>query len=211
MEQNAMQFKEFDQAFLGVQAVLRTVTKDAKNPHLRNRYASLQSVVLEVIEALNANGFVVFQPMVESNGRRYVRTIVRHAASSQEVACDTEILASPNKGSDEIRAQDLGSGITYARRYGLMSLLCLAPSDGEDDDGNAASGVRGGWQGQQAVSKPAFNIRDIRATLDAAATVEDLKGICAGWKERIGGDAAMQAELVRLYKARAEELAAKVG
>jgi hypothetical protein len=32
-------------------------------------------------------------------------------------------------------AHGVGSGITYARRYGLMSLLCLAA---DDDDGNAA-------------------------------------------------------------------------
>ena len=29
----------------------------------------------------------------------------------------------------------MGSGITYARRYGLMALLCIAT---DDDDGNAA-------------------------------------------------------------------------
>jgi hypothetical protein len=32
-------------------------------------------------------------------------------------------------------AQGIGSGITYARRYGLMSVLCIAAAD---DDGNAA-------------------------------------------------------------------------
>jgi hypothetical protein len=32
-------------------------------------------------------------------------------------------------------AQGIGSGITYARRYGLMSILSIAS---EDDDGNAA-------------------------------------------------------------------------
>jgi hypothetical protein len=30
----------------------------------------------------------------------------------------------------------MGSGITYARRYALQSILCLSA---EDDDGNAAS------------------------------------------------------------------------
>ena len=35
--------------------------------------------------------------------------------------------------------QSLGSAITYARRYTLQSLLCVA-TDEPDDDGNAAVG-----------------------------------------------------------------------
>jgi hypothetical protein len=34
--------------------------------------------------------------------------------------------------------QSLGSAITYARRYTLQSMVCLAT--GEDDDGNSAVG-----------------------------------------------------------------------
>ena len=37
---------------------------------------------------------------------------------------------------DRQNMQGLGSAITYARRYGLLGLVGLAP---EDDDGNAAS------------------------------------------------------------------------
>ena len=46
----------------------------------------------------------------------------------------------------------LGSAITYARRYSLMSMLCLAT---EDDDGNAATGNRDAFKGFDE-PKPTF-------------------------------------------------------
>jgi hypothetical protein len=218
MEQNTVSFKEFDTDFLKVQAVLRTITKDAKNPYHKNMYASLESVIVQTIAALNANGFVLFQPTIVIDGQKYVRTIVRHAASSQEMTCDTEIVVVSVKGG-EPTAQDHGSGQTYARRYGLMSLLALAPSDHDfqDDDGNAASNVRepppskAATKSQEAPGRKLPNIQDIRKTIDAAATVEDLKGICATWKQRIGDAKPLQEELFRLFQARAEELGVKVG
>jgi hypothetical protein len=47
--------------------------------------------------------------------------------------------------------QTLGSGVTYARRYALMSLLALAP---EDDDG-ASAGAAGTKSQARPPSKPA--------------------------------------------------------
>jgi len=41
---------------------------------------------------------------------------------------------------DATNPQQLGSGVTYARRYSLSSLLGLNIDDGSDDDGNSATG-----------------------------------------------------------------------
>jgi hypothetical protein len=44
---------------------------------------------------------------------------------------------------DATNPQQLGSGVTYARRYSLSSLLGLNIDDGSDDDGNIATGNNG--------------------------------------------------------------------
>ena len=57
-------------------------------------------------------------------------------------------LTMPAVMRERFDAQSVGSAITYARRYSLQALICLAA---EDDDGNAASGV-GSKEAAQAVA-----------------------------------------------------------
>jgi hypothetical protein len=70
------------------------------------------------------------QPIVQVDGKNFVKTLLLHE-SGESIECLTEILFS--KPND---AQAQGSGITYARRYGLQSLVNIGA---EDDDGNKAS------------------------------------------------------------------------
>jgi hypothetical protein len=70
------------------------------------------------------------QPTVTIEGKPYVKTILLHE-SGEWIAGYTEIIC--GKQND---AQSHGSGLTYARRYGLQSMTNLGS---EDDDGNAAS------------------------------------------------------------------------
>ena len=80
--------------------------------------------------ALNSNGISVLQPTVQIDGKNFVQTILLHE-SGEFISSLTEIVY--NKPND---AQAQGSGITYARRYGLQSLMNVGA---EDDDGNKAS------------------------------------------------------------------------
>ena len=70
------------------------------------------------------------QPMVHLDGKNFVKTVLLHE-SGEMLESFTEIVYS--KTND---AQAQGSGITYARRYGLQSMVCVGA---DDDDGNAAS------------------------------------------------------------------------
>ena len=83
-----------------------------------------------VIPVLNENKIAVLQPMVEINGEMYIKTLLLHE-SGESIESLTKVVVS--KQND---AQNQGSGITYARRYGLQSLLNVGAVD---DDGNKAS------------------------------------------------------------------------
>jgi len=120
----------FAEDFIAAQMKMGSVTKDATNPFLGKKYADLNSVRQACVPALNEHGIAVLQPTVHVDGKNFVKTILLHK-SGETMESFTEIVYS--KAND---AQAQGSGITYARRYGLQSLVNIAA---EDDDGNAAS------------------------------------------------------------------------
>lgn len=113
-------------ALLKAQKNMASAKKDAKNPFFKSSYADLNAVREASHEALNAEGIVVLQPMVNINGANYVRTLLLHE-SGEFIGSDTPIVsAKPND------PQATGSAISYARRYGLQALVSLGA---EDDDG----------------------------------------------------------------------------
>lgn len=106
--------------------------KNAANPHHKNKYADLASVLGACGEALHDNGFSVLQPIGRDEIGPYVDTVLLHA-SGERFECRVHLIL-PKQDM-----QGLGSAITYARRYGLMAMAAVAPADGTDDDGEAAS------------------------------------------------------------------------
>tara|TARA_Y100000114_G_C11761036_1_gene329746 strand:+ start:76 stop:771 length:696 start_codon:yes stop_codon:yes gene_type:complete len=103
------------------------VAKDARNPHFRSEYVTLGAVLKAAIPALTSEGIALVQ---YRDGAELV-TLLGHVDGGR---LEVRYPLQPTKND----AQGWGSAITYARRYQLMSLLGLA---GEDDDGNAASGL----------------------------------------------------------------------
>ena len=104
--------------------------KNANNPHFKSRYADLQSVLDAISEAFQDKGLFVSQNGESIDGKPYLRTLVFDANGS---IVDFGVLPIKTIKDD---AQAFGSGLTYARRYALMSAFGLAP---EDDDGQLAS------------------------------------------------------------------------
>jgi len=112
-------------AFLKAQKEMEAVTKNSKNPFFKSDYADLNAVMEACKEPLNNNGISVLQP-VNSN---YVETVLMHE-SGEWLASETALIVKETNNP-----QALGSAISYARRYGLMSILGLPA---EDDDGEKA-------------------------------------------------------------------------
>lgn len=117
-------------ALVKAQSEMSNPAKGNTNPFFKSKYADLNAVREAVIPVLNANGITVLQPMKNVDGKNYVNTILLHE-SGEQIESFTEIIYS--KQND---AQAQGSGITYARRYGLQSFVCVGA---DDDDGNKAS------------------------------------------------------------------------
>jgi len=118
-------------AILKAQKSMGNAIKDSKNPFFKSSYADLNAVREACMPALNDNGISVLQTTLNVDNRSYVRTTLLHE-SGEFISSDTEILTS--KAND---AQGYGSGISYARRYGLQALVCLGSAD---DDGEGAMG-----------------------------------------------------------------------
>lgn len=94
-------------------------------------YAPLEEILRATKAGLIANGFAVQFPHGTTLDGRY-RCRVRLVHESGGFFETSEVF-------DPLgRAQDLGSSLTYRRRYGLAGLLGVSPDD--DDDGNAADG-----------------------------------------------------------------------
>jgi hypothetical protein len=157
--------KQIAEAFLKAQREMSNPKKGSANPFFKSKYADLNSVREAVMPILNENGIMVLQPMVAIDGRNYIKTVLLHE-SGEVIESLTEIIYS--KVND---AQAQGSGITYARRYGLQSLVCVGA---DDDDGNAAS------QPQKAKKLEG----DILIALDdikRATSKEKLKDVWENW------------------------------
>ena len=100
------------------------------NPHFRSTYSTLDDVIAACRKA-GKHGLTFTQLIdMDDNGRMFVKTIVMHASG------DMLTSRTPIVSPDLSNPQKMGSGITYAKRYGLQAAFGL-PS--EDDDGNKAA------------------------------------------------------------------------
>ena len=155
--------KQIAVAFLKAQSEMSAPKKDNSNPFFKSKYADLNSVLEAVMQPLHDNNIAVLQPTVTVEGKNYVKTILLHE-SGEMLESFTEILYA--KAND---AQGQGSGITYARRYGLQSLCGVGA---EDDDGNKASKLNNSNAQENKVEQE--RQLQIKLDLDSAGTVEEL-------------------------------------
>lgn len=119
------------EALAKAQGQMKGASKDTTNPFFKAKYADLASVWEACRLALSENGLSIAQPtVVLDSGDVAVKTILMHSSGEYIEG------VLPVKLSDNATAQQLGSYITYNRRYALAAMVGVAP---EDDDGNSAS------------------------------------------------------------------------
>jgi hypothetical protein len=112
-------------ALAKAQKNIGAASKGAANPFFKSKYADLGSVMEACKEALNAEGITVLQPVTTSvDGKHAVETVLLHDSGEFISSTMTLELTKTNM-------QDLGSAISYARRYSLQSLVFIPA---EDDD-----------------------------------------------------------------------------
>lgn len=162
-------------AFAAMLADVENPTKNATNPHFRNRYADLGAALECVRPHLNVHDLAMFQDIGsethDGNVLPFVVTTVIHQKTGQWVSSERLFLR-PSKPDP----QQAGSALTYARRYSLMTFFGLTA---EDDDGNRGSGrKKAPARKPQPRPEPEAMSDDVAdAKIAAAMSVEVLKAL----------------------------------
>lgn len=112
------------------------VKKDSSNPHYKSKYATIESVIDTIEEPLLNAGLGFYQSVKDMN----LETVVYDCESGETLTSIVPLIIAKQD------MQQLGSAITYARRYGLVSMFGL---EQEDDDANKASGLSQALQQQK--------------------------------------------------------------
>ena len=127
-------------ALVKVQPKLQHPKKNAKNPHLKNRFADLGSVIDANRDLLAEHGLAVVQTTTRNQwsdshtSQIGVRTSLVHE-SGEYILDECLIPLEPQKGLN--LPQCAGVAITYLRRYGWQTILGL---NAEDDTDGATGG-----------------------------------------------------------------------
>lgn len=110
--------EKLQEKLLEFQKRVHAIKKDGTNPHFKTTYATLTQIISEVKPILSELGIVLTQPL--SDG--YVITTLTYLTERVSSSLPLPVTLNP---------QQMGSAITYYRRYTLASLLAL---EIEDDD-----------------------------------------------------------------------------
>jgi hypothetical protein len=136
--------KSLETQLLEFQKKISVIKKDSKNPHFKNTYASLEQILSEVKPVLSELGILLLQPIIDNK----VGSVLTYNKEFQKSSIDLPTNLSP---------QQLGSAITYFRRYTLASLLAL-----EIDDDDA-----------QSTNKPVEPVKPLHVKIDEAKAILD--------------------------------------
>lgn len=109
---------------LEFQKKVNAIKKDGKNPHFKSTYATLTQIISEVKPILSEYGVLLTQPIKDN---KVGTVLIDDKGILAESWIDLPIGLTP---------QQIGSAITYYRRYTLASLLALEID--EDDDSNTS-------------------------------------------------------------------------
>lgn len=115
---------------LEIQASSPELVKDAKNPHFKNTYITLDAVLDTMVPMLNERGIVLIQKPDQVAGEPALTTILWDTEDNTSVEGTMPLIL------ERTGPQALGSAITYYRRYHLLSMLGLTAD--EDDDAQRA-------------------------------------------------------------------------
>jgi hypothetical protein len=137
-----MEHKNLHSALLAAQKEIKHAVKDATNPHFKNQYATLESVIDAVKDIANKHGIFIAQPMGKDEHGQYIETKLMTPHGDLTSKCYLLV--------DKLNMQGLGSSISYARRYSLAAIFSLAQVD---DDASMATESFNNWNKPKTQTK----------------------------------------------------------
>lgn len=140
------QINELANALVKAQSAMKAATYNKVNPHFKNKYADLAAVIEAVRKPLCDNGLSVSQTTELIAPESFILRTTLYHTSGQWLACEYPLPSAANP-------QQLGSALTYARRYSLSCITCIAAD--EDDDGEQTTASKAKFQPPESgVCKP---------------------------------------------------------
>lgn len=161
-----------DEAILYVQKNAHKIVKDSENPHFKSKYAELPDIWKAIEGAMGEVGLRVRNRLDVCGelGDTFTTDIVHIETGQMETSTCRIILQKPN-------AQNLGSFVTYMRRYNLTMMLNLMIV--EDDDGNMAS--------SEDVAVPSKTFDEFQEAIRDAKNIDELKRTLEGINKHVEG------------------------
>jgi hypothetical protein len=124
------QVSELVKALAAAQADFPPIEKHQENKHFGSKYADLAACLNAVRPTLAKHGIALVQVVEENEHGTTLVTKLLHEAG--------ELVSTMPLPMDGLNSQQIGSMMTYARRYSALAICGVHPVD-DDDDGNAAS------------------------------------------------------------------------
>ncbi len=118
--------KQLATALVAAQAELHNLSKDAEG--YGYKYLTLGKLIAETRPILAKHKLAIIQPLGNVDGQPAVITMIIHESGEMI----SEAYPITKAGMKQVNdSQQMGAAVTYARRYGLASILNIAQ---EDDD-----------------------------------------------------------------------------
>jgi hypothetical protein len=131
-------------------AKVKGETRDGRSYDRSYGYADLAQVVETVLPVLGKHGLSVTSKNVFTAEGYMLKVTLLHESGES----DTGDWPLPNPGAPKVGPQDIGSAMTYGRRYLTLALSGCYPG-GEDDDGaKAQETARDNWENAKPAQRP---------------------------------------------------------
>jgi hypothetical protein len=123
-----VEISELSKALIGFATDFQkaSLKADSQNKHLRNKYVSLDGLLNTIRPILTKNKLSITQDLAGD----YLITTLLHESGQFKGSAMTFNPMSDNRGTNNL--QQIGGGITYAKRYALAALLAIS-TDVDDD------------------------------------------------------------------------------
>lgn len=153
--------KSLYSALLGFRKDMDSIKKESANPFFKSKYADLPSILAEIKDHLVKNKLSISHATLFIDGSLVMKTTVTETESGESIDSVFPIFGN--------KPQEVGSSMTYARRYNIQALLDLST---EDDDGNSANDAPKVTKQYAEDDRAWFNDKDFDKMIDSLADGE---------------------------------------
>ena len=137
---------------VAAQSEFASIKRDRKNPYFNSKYATYEAIVEATRPILTSHGLGFMQT---ADGDALVTVIFNGAGQ-------TVTSRVPFVHGEKATPQQIGSALTYAKRYGIACALGVAIEEDEtDDDGNRASAQPAAYRKPNNTPTPKQEIPDV--------------------------------------------------